>query len=87
MNISNITFEAPRLSTYVFRKCSEKKKFTIIFVVKSLKVSGWNIVGPALQTMAQHYFTIGPMYRIIWVVAFLETGDCRSAVPQSMYTE
>ena len=25
--------------------------------------------------MAQHYFTIGPMYRVIWVVAFLATGD------------
>ena len=31
---------------------------------------GWNNVGPASQTVAQHYFTIGPMYRVIGVVAF-----------------
>ena len=60
----NITFEVPRLSTFVFKKFSEKKVFTIIFVVnmvKSLKGFGWNNVGPAPQTVAQHYFTIGPI--------------------------
>ena len=31
-------------------------------------------VGPASQTVAQHYISIGPMYRVIWVVAFLATG-------------
>ena len=66
-------FEAP--STFDFKKCSEKKIFTIIFVVRSLNGFAWNNVGPASQTVAQHYFTIWPMYRVIWVVAFLKTGD------------
>ena len=48
----------------------QKKLFTIIFVVKSLKGFGWNNVGPALQTVAQHYFTIEPMFRVILVVAY-----------------
>ena len=34
---------------------------------------GWNNVGSALQTVAQHYINIAPMYRVIWVVAFLAT--------------
>ena len=54
----------------MFKKSSEKKLFTIIFVVKSLKGFGWNNVGPASQTVAQIYFTIGPMYHVIRVVAF-----------------
>ena len=54
------------LKSFLFRK----KMFTIIFVAKSLKGFGWNIVGPALQTMAQHYFIIDPMYRVIRIVAF-----------------
>ena len=33
MNMSSITFEVPRLSTFVFKKSSEKKIFTIVFVV------------------------------------------------------
>ena len=41
MNMSTITFEVPRLSTFVFNKSSEKKIFTIIFVVKSLKGFGF----------------------------------------------
>ena len=49
--------------------------FTIIFVAKSLKGFGWNIVGPALQTMAQHYFIIDPTYRVIRIVAF-RGGKC-----------
>ena len=69
MNMSNITFETPRLSTFVFKKSSEKNIFTIIFVVKSLKGFDWNNVGPASQTLAQHYFTIRPMYRVIRVNA------------------
>ena len=28
-------------------------------------------VGPALLTVAHHYISIGPMYRVIWGVAFL----------------
>ena len=52
MNMCNITFEVPRLSTFVFKKKSEKKIFTIIFMVKSLKGFGWNNVGPASQTVA-----------------------------------
>ena len=43
-------------------------------MIKSLKGFGWNIVGPASQTVAQHDISIGPMYRVIWVVAFLATG-------------
>ena len=52
MNMSNITFQVIRFSTFVFNKCSEKNIFTIIFVVKSLKGFGWNDVGPASQTEA-----------------------------------
>ena len=44
--------------------------FAIIFVAKSLQSFGWNNVGPASQTVAQHYFIIDPMYRIIRVVAY-----------------
>ena len=66
MNMSNITFQVLRLSTFVFTKCSEIIIFTIIFVVKSLKDFGWNNVGPASQTVALHYISIGPMYRVIW---------------------
>ena len=40
------------------------------FVVTSLKCFGWNNVGPASQTVAQHYFTIGPMYCVIREVVF-----------------
>ena len=62
----NITFEVLRLSSFVFTKCLENKIFTIIFVVKSLKGLGWNNVSPASQTVAQHYISNGPMYRVIW---------------------
>ena len=50
MNMCNITYQVLRLSTFVFNKCSEKI-VSIIFVVKSLKGSGWNNVGPASQTV------------------------------------
>ena len=36
---------------------------------RQIKGFGWNNVGATSQTVAQHYFTIGPMYRVIWVVA------------------
>ena len=36
----------PYASTFVFNKCSDKKIFTIKFVVRSLKGFGWNNVGP-----------------------------------------
>ena len=70
MKMCNIKFEVHKLSTFVFKKSSEKKTFTIIFVVKSLKGIGWNNVGPASQTVAQHYFTVVPMYRVIRLVDF-----------------
>ena len=70
MNMCNITFKVLRLSTFVSNKCSEKKNiFTILFVVnmvKSLRGFGWNNVGPASQTVVQHYISIGPMYGVIW---------------------
>ena len=47
MNMSNITFQVPTVITLVFNKSSEKKIFTIIFVVKSLIGFGWKNVGPA----------------------------------------
>ena len=62
----HITFQVLRLSTFVFNKCSEIIIFTIIFVVKRLNGFGWNNVGPASQTVAQHYISICPMYRVIW---------------------
>ena len=47
---------------FIFRWCPF---FTLdpplIFVVKSLKGLRGNNVGPASQTVAQHYFSIGPM--------------------------
>ena len=67
MNMSSIAFEVRRLSTFVFKKSSGKKIFTIIFVIKSF--NDWNNVGPASQTVAQQYFTIGLLYRVSWVVA------------------
>ena len=57
----NITFGVPRLSTFLFKKSSEKKIFTIIFVVKSLKGFSLYNVGPASQMVA---------YCVIQVVAF-----------------
>ena len=65
MNMWNITFQVLRFSTFVFNKCSDIVIFTI-FVVESLKGFGWNNVGPASQTVAQRYTSIGPMYRVIW---------------------
>ena len=45
-NMCKLTFQVLRLSTFVFNKCSDKTKITIIVVVKSLKGFGWNNVGP-----------------------------------------
>ena len=45
-------FDVPRLSTFLFKNYLEKKMYTIIFVVKSLKGFGWNNVGPASHTVA-----------------------------------
>ena len=62
MDMSNITFEFPRLSTFSFKSLQKKKVFTIILVFGSLKGFDWNNVCPASQTVAQDYFTLGPMY-------------------------
>ena len=43
-----------------------KKIVADIVVVRSLKGFGWNNVGPTSQTVAQHYISIGSMYRVIW---------------------
>ena len=43
-------------------------------MIKSLKGFGWNNIGPASHMVAQHDISVGPMYRVIWVVAFLATG-------------
>ena len=89
MNMCDITFEVPRSSTFVFKKSSENKMFTIIFVVRSLKGFGLNNVVPASQTVAQDYLTIGPMYRVIRVVAFRALSVTHMAVRantgQSLY--
>ena len=61
---NNITFHVLGLSTLT--SVQKKYIFTIIFVVKSLKGFGWNNVGPVSQTVAQHYISIWPMYRVIW---------------------
>ena len=65
MIVCSIPFQVLRLSTFVFYKCSEKI-VTIIFVVRSLKGFGGNNFGTASQTVAQHYISIGTMYRVIW---------------------
>ena len=70
MSMCNITFELPRLSTFVLKKSSEKNKCMIIFVVKSIKGFGKNNVGPASQTVTRHYFIVGAMYCVIRVVDF-----------------
>ena len=67
------TFEVARFSSCVLK--SVKKKYIYDYIViKSLKGFGWNNAGPASQTVAQHYISVGPMYRVIWVVAFLALG-------------
>ena len=46
-----------------YNVCSEIVIFTIIFVVESLKGFGWNNVGPASQTVAQHYIMQHALHR------------------------
>ena len=65
MNMCDIKFQVLRLSNFVFNKCSGIIIFTIIFVVNSIIRAlrfGWSNVGPASQTVDQHYFTFWPMY-------------------------
>ena len=62
MSMCNITFQFLRLGTFVLKKCSENKIVKIIFVVKSSKDFGWNIISPATQTVVQHYISTGPIY-------------------------
>ena len=54
-----ITFQVLSLSTFAFNECSDIIIFTIIFVVKSSKGFCLNNVGPASQTVDQHYISIG----------------------------
>ena len=69
MNMCNITLKVPRLSTFVFKKSSEK-----IYLRLYSRLRAWRVlVGIMLtqrRTVVQHYFTNGPMYRVIRVVAF-----------------
>ena len=46
----------------VFRKY----RFTIKYSDWRLNSLGWNSVGPASRTVAQHYISIGPMYSANW---------------------
>ena len=67
ISMCNITFQVLELSRLLFSLTSVQKKiFTIIFVVRSLKGFKRNNVGPASQMVARHYISIGPMYRVIW---------------------
>ena len=66
MNMSNITFHVPRLRTFVFKKSSAKKIFTIIFLVKSLKCFSWNNVCPASQTLPNIISQLGDKVSPVW---------------------
>ena len=57
------------LSLSVFKKSSEKSYSRLHSWLRALRV----LVGPESQTVTQHYFTIGAMYRVIRVVAFRGT--------------
>ena len=65
MNMSNITFGVSRLGrpTFVFQI---KYLFMIKYSDKTVKGFDWNNICQASQTVAQHYISIGPMYRVIW---------------------
>ena len=41
---------------------------------KLVKGFGWDNVGPASQTVANHYISIRPMYRVILDVSFMTLG-------------
>ena len=57
MNMSNIMFEVPRSSTFVFKKCSEKNLSRLNIVISAQRV----LAGIML---AQRRISIRPMYRV-----------------------
>ena len=78
MNMSNITFQVLKLSTFVFNKCSEIHVviFTIICVVKSIISAKRVLVGIMLVQRCRRWPNIIlQLGQCIWVVAFLATGD------------
>ena len=74
MNMCDITLQVLKFSTFVFTSV-QKKKYSRLYLLLGAFGFGWNNGGPVSQTVAQHYLTIGPMYRVIWVVVFLAAGD------------
>ena len=52
---------------YVKYFCVKKvfRKKYILRLYSWLRAFGWNNVGPASQMVAQHYFTIRPMYIVL----------------------
>ena len=72
-NMCNIRFQVLRLGTFVFEKFSKK-----------VTGSGWNNVGPASQTVAQHYINIEQMCREYLV--FLAPG-CSSVTSLMQLSE
>ena len=75
MSMCNVTFQVLWLSDLALRSV-QKKIFTIIYVVGSIKVFSWNNVGPASQTVARYYISIGPLYRVTGVSgAGIETAS------------
>ena len=53
-------------SVKAYYMCTKKR----CWYFATFKGFGWNNVGPASQTVIQHYFTTGLMYRVVRVVAF-----------------
>ena len=73
-----ITFQVLRLCTFVFNvQVFRKKKSQLYLWLGAYLGFGWNNAGPASQTVAWHFISIGPMYRVIaglglrllWVIA------------------
>ena len=66
--VSQNNVSGPSVKYLCLDQVFKKKYSRLYFVVKSLKGFGWNIVGPTLQTVAQHpsIVSTGPMYRVIW---------------------
>ena len=58
-------------------KSAKKKIYLRLYSSLGPKGVRLEYVSPASQTVAQHYISIGPMYRVIWVVAFLATGGAK----------
>ena len=48
------------------RSVQIKYMFMIKYSDSTVKGFDWNNIGQASQTVAQHYISIGPMYRVIW---------------------